>query len=928
MSNKLEDELGLRELTPYEVFMNNPKEFCFRRIPKAEQTYELALYAVQHDGNSIKSVSRKLIDEYLCEQAILQEPSSFYYIPDKYKTKRLCEFALDVDGSLIAYIDTDYITADLAVKAINNCTGKHYKYPIGYVPKVLITKDLVKMSVTNNPESLRDIPKRFITKELINIAINGEPLTLEFVPAHKRTKDICMMAYKNNKSAIEWIPEEYVTEEMYKDAFEENYKVIKVIPQRLITRQMCITAINKFNSDLFSSDYSYKRSVLLEEGVSILNNIPNILFSDMGILVKIPYEILNHRGFTEGILNKLSEESRNYIEKKIEAYNTAVNDRMTSHRSLYLSNQSSLSITPLESGFSDGLASEAKLSITPVESVIPDISDNEAVSVNKSKNEIRLLEETNYLNEKVIYYISDLHLEHQLSAMNISSTYSEISSAIDLKLDEMCENVDTSNMLLIGGDVSYSIELSELFYQRLSEKWKGRIISILGNHELWDGNPVSDISFNGRNVEEIVQDYIISGRNNHITYLHNSILITYKGCGSRIITEQQINTSLCENLKELCEKSSLIILGGTGFSGYNPVYNADKGIYRSTIKTIQEDREETEKFRRIHDKLIRCAGHLKVIVLTHNPMSDWSHEQYNPNWIYINGHTHNNNAIIEKNGPTVLFDNQIGYKPQKWSLKGFTLSGWYDPFKYYEDGIHKITLQDYLDFNRGMGIECEGCNCPGQIYALKRSGTYLFLLKSTRSLCLLNGGGRRKMDNTDIDYYYNNMEEYGRKVKTAISPYYNTLQAIAKEVKSFGGEGRVHGCIIDISFYSHIHIDPRFGDITIYWALDMLARLKYDDIESLLADKEPDLSKKYLEAKNKGKLPLLEKYILSNKEQKGTPMLPTIPKIVMDQNMYDTSNIMRKIQYVFDQNVIRIWNEEVLKTDFIELENHAVKKIK
>lgn len=38
----------------------------------------------------------------------------------------------------------------------------------------------------------------------------------------------------------------------------------------------------------------------------------------------------------------------------------------------------------------------------------------------------------------------------------------------------------------------------------------------------------------------------------------------------------------------------------------------------------------------------------------------------------------------------------------------------------------------------------------------------------------------------------------------------------------------------------------------------------------------------------------------------------TVPQAVLDTTMYEPSRIMRSIQYVFDQNVVRIWNDEVL----------------
>ena len=37
-----------------------------------------------------------------------------------------------------------------------------------------------------------------------------------------------------------------------------------------------------------------------------------------------------------------------------------------------------------------------------------------------------------------------------------------------------------------------------------------------------------------------------------------------------------------------------------------------------------------------------------------------------------------------------------------------------------------------------------------------------------------------------------------------------------------------------------------------------------------------------------------------------------VPRVVLDKSMYEPSRIMRSIQYIFDQNVLRIWNDAVL----------------
>ena len=58
------------------------------------------------------------------------------------------------------------------------------------------------------------------------------------------------------------------------------------------------------------------------------------------------------------------------------------------------------------------------------------------------------------------------------------------------------------------------------------------------------------------------------------------------------------------------------------------------------------------------------------IIATHTPKEYWSKRGYNSNWIYINGHTHNNFYEISDRC-TVYADNQIGYTPCPINAKHF-----------------------------------------------------------------------------------------------------------------------------------------------------------------------------------------------------------------------------------------------------------------
>ena len=60
---------------------------------------------------------------------------------------------------------------------------------------------------------------------------------------------------------------------------------------------------------------------------------------------------------------------------------------------------------------------------------------------------------------------------------------------------------------------------------------------------------------------------------------------------------------------------------------------------------------------------------------------------------------------------------------------------------------------------------------------------------------------------------------------------------------------------------------------------------------------------------DKEKLSILSRNV--NKIRK----LATVPQIVLDKSMYEPSRVMRSVQYIFDQNILRVWNDTVLNID-------------
>ena len=104
---------------------------------------------------------------------------------------------------------------------------------------------------------------------------------------------------------------------------------------------------------------------------------------------------------------------------------------------------------------------------------------------------------------------------------------------------------DTRSTLLIGGDVADSVELEALFYERLTsfssrhDWWQGDIFAVLGNHELWDGDPTGLEP--ARPIDEIITDYR-QAMPRGVTLLENELFIVYKGLAAQSWERTQSST--------------------------------------------------------------------------------------------------------------------------------------------------------------------------------------------------------------------------------------------------------------------------------------------------------------------------------------------------------------------------------------------------
>ncbi|KAA1186178.1 DUF4116 domain-containing protein [Paenibacillus sp. B2(2019)] len=889
--------------------------FALRAIPKTERTPELCLEAVKQTGGAIRYVSQDLMNKEICMEAVKN----------------------DGDGITIVFVPKEFRSSELYLEAVrkNGLT-------LRFIPEKERSEEHCTTAILQNGSALKYVPHTFVSKEICEKAVEQNGLALEFVPGNRRSKKLCAQAVDNNALALNFIPERFKSKELCELAVYSNWQSYLYIQESMYSPQACLFFLDSLNhkfvdrADMSSSDRSYIRAIVRRFPEEI-NSDPQIIKLERQLGVRtlklkfyekesgkfIVKEQIHYREESETVEFDSFADFYDYVDGDLENANLCDCDFLNVNLSDFniegalirndvllaqqLYDDSFYHAAVREYGEDFGLMLSAENEVVEACVVLHDSDIDFTFNDNKRK----------------IYYVSDIHINHKLiKRFPERATKQEILWFIRDLVRHMVDTAtqkSSADYLLIAGDVSFNYENSVIFYEELAKLWNpSHIVVILGNHELWDFNRNGKPYDYSKGLDDIVNKYRELFSTLNICFLHNELLILKDG-QQVVIKEEELLTLPAETLKEICLKSSLNIFGGLGFSGYSSSFNATKGIYRNTITSLAEDIEQTKHFENIYTIINNAISIKPIIVLTHTPKDNWNREGYNSQWIYVNGHTHRNEYCCSEDR-TVYSDNQIGYQGLKAGLKHFTLSGKCDVFLYYPDGIHTITREQYIDFNRVLGINMTFNRTSGNIHMLKRSGIYCFIYENgkKRKLSLLSGGAPKSLEYNDLEYYFERMTYYSDAVKLIFADYYKALNSISNSIKAFGGSGNIHGCIVDIDFFNHVYLNPGDGTLTPYYAESMIDKYEFKNIKALLKAKRPDLHRKYEKLLKAGTETALQ--LRENLNVKSIEISQYVPETLM----YGPSKIMRSLQYLMDVNVIRHWNDEVI--GFFEKGDHELEK--
>ena len=500
-----------------------------------------------------------------------------------------------------------------------------------------------------------------------------------------------------------------------------------------------------------------------------------------------------------------------------------------------------------------------------------------------------------------VHYISDLHLMHRIQNAGCRSKEDVI--YVIQKIVNMIAK-EARSLLLIDGDTASDFGIFQLFVKMLSKTLNQnvQVVFTLGNHELW--------SFPNFQIEQIVSKYRAVLEKYGMYLIHNDLLYEEASgflADPKIVIHLIRYHDLCQmnetQISDRLRNARCVIFGGLGYSGYNKEFNADNGIYRMTLNRATEIKE-SKIFEDLYNRLRPILDNKNTIILTHTPKKDWCREaDPDKNYVYVSGHTHRN--FFHDDGEYRIYsDNQVGYHSDTPHLKAFLIDNDYDCFSDYEDGIFKITREQYNDFYRGKNITMSFQREVNVLYMLKKNGYYCFIHKSRNGcLTILNGGAMKKLENQDVQYYYDNMDVMVSMIKTPLDKFTSFQKQVADLIKRIGGVGTIHGSIIDINFYNHIYVNPIDLSITGYWASDMINKIVYPSIPALLEKNCPEIFGEYT------------KFLKGNSENLLVPKQQTdvakLPRPYLDTDIYYASREIKKMQKL-SSNILSAWYENAL----------------
>lgn len=454
----------------------------------------------------------------------------------------------------------------------------------------------------------------------------------------------------------------------------------------------------------------------------------------------------------------------------------------------------------------------------------------------------------------------------------------------------------------------------ELYYQKREEV--NQLQQVLQNTKIYDLTKAD---------EEIPIPvlYVLGNHELNFFFNLNEALLYYKSIAQRYgFTLLEDNYSL-----NTVGGQKVYYYGTIGFAGLNEIFNCNTlctfcgGITR---------KDEKEYSSRVKERFLSLCNWCKkrnilLIVASHYPIYDWCEEYVFDNCIFFSGHNHQNKTSVSDNF-YCFSDNQVKASGVI-GLKNIQTGVNFNPFFEYNDGVYEIATNEYEEFCRFSGIVLSGTKKidtyigkGGNFFMIKNNGYYgFFIITNEGKIRICDGGNARKLNRQDnfveLDYINNRFSSVIEILMQGVILYRKQLEKISNFVKHYGFTGRIHGFIVDLNFYYHIMLNPFDCCVTYYYSPSFGVIHTYENARTLMcaASDKPLLPDGLNEIEMFNKLDLI----------KDTECVTTRDFVVSVQDSpYQYSRLFNRIQYLFNNNVLRVWFDD--EEDQVEIKVQGI----
>lgn len=495
----------------------------FRAVPKKFISSKMCMKAIECNGSLLEFVPEGLVNKEMCITAVKNNGIAIQFVDDQFMDQEICNIAIKERMDAFPFIPPRFMNKVLCTDAFNYNTDY-----LQYIPKKYHTASMIATALEKNGSLLKDVDDELKTPELCEIAVGNDIMAVQYVPKGMFSTDLASKALEGAISKSDellydpfsLIPEKYLDDNLILSFYERYHKKPEIIPVHLLSKESLISAV-KINRNIYKYIPAHRRNKELKSALLSTGNRAIDMISKSSMNDELYYEAFkyDHKAIMSIPWNHITIEMwciflGDYIQVKLDdvmrktnpdyLQNTIIVDALIRHfgfskemewqnKRVSSNSKNPIMIDPKIFGlFENAYRRESfqyDLSLSDIIEEVPKI-----LLPQVSNNQIVHYTNDTTVNLRKVYYISDIHLEHQIKEVykNNAGILEDIKPYIEEKIKEMLppdnDSLQEDEYILVAGDVAHSYSLTRLFYNTLLENWKGSVIGVLGNHELWDSD--------------------------------------------------------------------------------------------------------------------------------------------------------------------------------------------------------------------------------------------------------------------------------------------------------------------------------------------------------------------------------------------------------------------------------------------------------